>query len=111
MLSFGFFVNGRAGPDFDGDRKTFSGSMRQTSSNWIATELKLKIDVVLAGKKESFEALQPVWIEPNSDAFVSFELSQIPDETWKELEECLKNNEFSSCLTWGITEQYGVEIK
>lgn len=111
VQSFGFFVKGRAGPDFGRERKIFSGKMGHTSNNWIATELNFKVDVVVAGKTESVEVLQPVWIEPNIENLVSIELTTLTDEVWKGLEECLKSSEFDSCLTWGVTDQFGVEIR
>ena len=103
-------VKGFAGPNFDGKKKLFSGTVRNESMDWVITQINFEIEVGESGKSEIVNVLEHVWLEPNSESEVSMEMVSLTDIAWETWRKCSLAPVKTECFSWGIKEQYGVRL-
>ena len=103
-------IKGFARPDFLGSGQVFSATVRNEELEWIITQIDVKIVVGEGDKSETLEAFEQVWLEPNSQIEVKFDLDSISDEAWETWRKCRLADPNGECFSWNVVRQFGVRL-
>ncbi len=100
-------IDGTGSPTLNWGQRAFSGSLTNTSPDWVITQIKIEVSTLKADKSvdRNYYATTRVWIEPGQKNFqlMTDQVEAAPDN-WDQIDKC------KECWTWSIVEAKGLEM-